>query len=404
MAIALFLLSLLATLALLGWLFILLHPARPWDLLPVAEDIQPPPDPPAWPGVCVVVPARNEAAALPQTLPALLEQDYPGALRVIVVDDRSSDGTAAAAHEIAARLNQTARLTVLAGEALPSGWMGKVWAMTQGLRAAAASPPDFVLLTDADIHHAPGSLRRLVAESHAAGLGLNSRMARLRCESPAERLLIPAFVYFFNLLYPMRRANNPADPLAAAAGGCVLLSWAAVEKMGGTLEAIRAEIIDDVNLARQVKGHGFAIRLSLSRTEVRSLRAYERLDDVWKMVRRTAFTELKYSWARLAGALAGLALLFGVPPFAIVCGILGATLQAETTTLVFALWALGKGMLALAVMRGVYAPAVRFFELPCHRAWTLPLAGALYGLMTLDSALRHARGAGVQWREAAPPP
>ena len=403
--IVLFLVSLAATASFLSWLYILLHPARPWDFQPVGDD-GPLPELPAgsaFPTVCIVVPARNEAATLPRTLPALLSQDYPGSFRVILIDDRSADGTGDAARKLAGELNAAERLTVLSGKPLPQegagGWTGKVWALDQGAKEAASGQAAFVLLTDADILHKPQSLRRLVAESMNAELGLNSRMARLRCESPAERLLIPAFVFFFNLLYPMRRINDANDPLAGAAGGCVLLSAEALRRLGGGFESIRGEIIDDVNLARQVKKTGLPIRLALSRDEVLSLRDYPRLADIWKMVRRTAFTELKYSWVRLSGSLLGLGLMFIVPLFAMLAGALAFALVPDAQTRALAIWAFGKGLLSLLVMRHVYRPAVRFFKLPGRCAFTLPVAGVLYGLMTLDSALRHARKARTEWRE-----
>ena len=390
----------LASVSVLAWLFILLHPAKPWDFQPVGDDGEPPllPDGAQFPRVAVIVPARNEAESLPRTLPALLRQDYPAEYSVYLIDDRSTDGTAEIARGIAQRENSVGRLNVIQGAPLPEGWMGKVWALTQGGKAAAATGAEFFLLTDADILHAPGSLRRLVSENIVMKLGMNSRMARLRCESPAERLLIPAFVYFFNILYPMRRANDPNDLLASAAGGCVLLSREAWTRLGESFEPIKSEIIDDVNLARQVKARGLPIRLSLSRTEVASLREYPHLSDIWKMVRRTAFTELKYSWLRVFGALAGLALMFVVPSVAVAAGVLGFLLGA---TPVYALLAVMKGLLALAIMGHVYAPAMRFFKLPVMFAFSLPIAGILYGLMTLDSALRHARRLGVQWREAS---
>ncbi len=392
----------LATISIFAWLFILLHPAKPWDFQPVGDEGPPPPLPSGatFPRVAIIVPARNEAESLPQTLPALLRQDYPADFSVYVIDDRSTDGTAGIAREIARRENTAARLNVIQGAALPDGWTGKVWALNQGAMAAVAENADFFMLTDADIFHEPGSLKRLVAESMTMNLGMNSRMARLRCESPAERLLIPAFVYFFNILYPMRRVNNPNDPLASAAGGCVVLSREAWKRLGESFEPIKSEIIDDVNLARQIKSRGLPIRLSLSRTEVVSLREYPYLSDIWKMVRRTAFTELKYSWPRVFGALAGLALLFMVPFISIAAGVLGLLFGA---TQIYALIAIAKGSIALAIMGHVYAPAMRFFRLPVLFAFSLPAAGILYGMMTFDSAFRHARGMGVQWRDARAP-
>jgi hopene-associated glycosyltransferase HpnB len=375
--------------ALAAWLGVLLHPARPWDLRPTDEDGPPPPDPAAWPAVAVLVPARNEAQALPQTLPALLAQDYPGDWWVVLVDDRSGDGTAAVARRAAAG---DPRLAVVAGEPLPEGWAGKVWALEQGRRhaSAAGAPPGLLLLTDADIRHAPGSLRRLVAEAEAGRLDLLSRMARLRCESPAERLLIPAFVLFFFLLYPMRWANRPGGRLAAAAGGCVLVRAGALARAGG-LGAIRGALIDDLALARAVKGSGGATRLALSRGGVSSLRPYPDVGAVWRMVRRSAFTQLRRSWALLAAVTAAMALMFLAPPACVVAGAAGALAGAAGWPL-----PLAAGAAAWAVMAAVALPAVRAFALPPRWALALPLAGVLYALMTLDSALRGPRGG--RWR------
>jgi hopene-associated glycosyltransferase HpnB len=375
--------------SLLAWVAVLLRPGRGWDMNPVAENEPAPPVPGSWPPVCILVPARNESEALPRTLPALLAQDYPGEWRIVIVDDRSEDGTAGIAASIGG-----GRAGVLRGAELPDGWAGKVWALHQG--AGTAREP-YLLLTDADILHAPHSLRRLVAESEAAGLALNSRMSRLNCESPAERLLIPPFVWFFGLLYPMRRVNRPESPVAAAAGGCVLLRRDALEKAGG-FASIRGEIIDDVGLARRIKSAGGTTRLSLSREDVRSLREYATLGPVWRMVRRTAFTELKRSWLRLAGALGAMALLFAAPPL---LALAGAAL-AHRDPLFLAAAVLG--FLSWSLMAWVHRPAPRFFGLSGARAWLLPLAGVLYGLMTLDSA-RSAmhetsakRAGGKDWR------
>jgi hopene-associated glycosyltransferase HpnB len=368
-----------------AWLVVLLGRARAWDLRPVGEDEPPPAEPAEWPEVAVVVPARNEAAALAQTLPPLLRQDYPGAWRVLVVDDRSEDDTA----EVAGRLGGD-RGTVVTGAPLPAGWVGKVWALEQG-RAASGSP-GYLLLTDADIRHAPGSLRRLVAESEEAGLALNSRMARLRCVAPAERLLIPPFLFFFNLLYPMRRVNDPASRTAAAAGGCLLLRRDVLGPDG--LVPIRGEVIDDVNLARHVKCRGGTIRLSVSRSDVVSTREYGSAGAVWRMVRRTAFDELRYSWRLLALTLALLLLMFLLPPLALAAApVAGAS--GAGWPLILAL-VLG-GLVPWALQVAAFLPSVRFFGLRPVWALTLPLAGALYSGMTLDSAVRHARRQAPAW-------
>lgn len=356
--------------SLLAWLAVLARPARPWDLHPIAEDEPPPPEPARWPSVCVLVPARNEAALLPLALPALLGQDYPGDWRVVVVDDRSDDGTAGVARALA-----TSRVSVVDGAALPEGWAGKVWALEQGRRAAGRA--GYLLLTDADVRHAPDSLRRLVAESEAQELALNSRMARLACDAWPERLLIPPFLFFFNLLYPMRLVNDPKRRVAAAAGGCVLVRRDALQRAGG-FAVIRGEVIDDVNLARRVQDSGGRLRLALSRAGVVSLRRYPSIGAVWRMVRRTAFDELRYSWVRLLGAVAGLALLFLVPPGLVVLGAAG--------------WGaplIGLGAAAWVALAAAFLPAVRFFGLGPMWALTLPLGGILYGGMTVDSAVRH---------------
>jgi hopene-associated glycosyltransferase HpnB len=364
--------------SLAAWLAVLARSDRPWDLRPIAEDEALPPGPDAWPAVAVVVPARNESGLLPATLPALLAQDYRGPWHVVVVDDRSEDGTAELVRALGA-----GRVEVVDGTPLPDDWVGKVWALEQG-RRAAGTRPEYLLFTDADVHHAPASLSHLVTDAEVRGLALTSRMARLRCVTASEKLLIPAFVLFFNLLYPMRRVNDSGSRVAAAAGGCVLVRRTALEAIGG-LGAIAGELIDDVNLARRIKAPGRSIRLAVSREEVRSLRRYGTIAAVWRMVRRTAFDELRYSWLLLAGTLLGLAVLFVVPPALVVAGIVGPRL------------ALGLGLGSWAAMTAVYLPAVRLYGL--RRPWVLafPLAGILFGGMTLDSALRHARGLSGRW-------
>jgi hopene-associated glycosyltransferase HpnB len=317
------------------------------------------------------------------TLPALLGQDYPGDWRVVLVDDRSEDDTAVIARQLG-----NDRLHVIEGRPLPPGWTGKVWALAQALEAAGR--PVYLLLTDADIRHAPGSLRRLVAESEAASLALNSRMARLRTVSPAERLLVPPFLFFFNMLYPMRSVNG-SGRTAAAAGGCALVRRSALDRAGG-FTAIRAEIIDDVNLARVVKLAGGRIRLSVSRSDVVSLRAYESLAGLWRVVRRTAFDELRHSWLRLAGTVAGLAVLFPVPPLLVAAGLSDPLLSVAGRVRLVLL-----GSAAWTVMALVFLPTVRFFRLRSVWALSLPLAGTLYGAMTVESAVRHARGRAHVW-------
>ncbi len=396
----------LGALALLIWVGIALHPARPWDFRPVGEDGVLSPEPYQWPSVQVLIPARNEAAILLDTLPSLLHQDYPGPFSVSVIDDRSQDQTASAAAAIAEQCKTRDRLRVVSGATLPSGWVGKVWALQQGAVACGFEQdsneglPDYLLLTDADIWHAPGSLRCLVTESEAEQLALNSRMARLRCASFAERLLIPPFVFFFILLYPLRWVNDPRKKTAASAGGCVLLSSQALIRIGG-FQALRDQLIDDVTLGQLVKGVGLTIRLCLSRTDVKSLRIYDTVDSIWSMVRRTAFTELKYSWLRLIGTVVGLAVAFGLPPLFFLCGLvffgLPSVVDVEVSARL-ALLLMLEGGIAWGLMTAVYLPGVRFFDL--RRVWgfSLPLAAMLYEAMTLDSAFRHLRKKRVDWR------
>jgi hopene-associated glycosyltransferase HpnB len=350
--------AIIAAVSLAGWLGVLFGTARAWDLRPVGEDEPAPPDPPSWPSVAVLVPARNEADLLPLTIQALRAQDYQGEHSVVVVDDCSTD--------------RTTELATVRGAELPPGWVGKVWALEQARRAAGEA--DYYLLTDADIRHAPNSLRRLVAESETGGLVLNSRMARLRCVAPAEKLLIPPFVYFFNLLYPVRRVNRRP----AAAGGCMLVRRDALEAAGG-FEAIRDRVIDDVSLARAIAPHG-PIRLAVSRSDVESLRAHD-LRGIWRMVRRTAFTELRHSWALLGLTVVLLLLLFAVPPVVTVAGF--ATGNELGGAVAAAAWAL---------MTALYVPTIRYFRLFPAWALALPLAGCLYGAMSVDSAVRGRHG------------
>ena len=371
-------LSLVGGAALVSWLGVLLHPARPWDLHP-RDDGLPASDLETWPGVCVVVPARDEAVTLAVTLPTLSAQDYPGEWRVVVVDDRSTDGTADVA-----RSRATGRLTVVEGDPLPHGWVGKVWALEQGSRLASGAR--YLLLTDADIAHAPSNLRRLVAEAEADGLALDSRMARLHAQGAVERLLVPAFAFFFALLFPMRWVNDPRRRLAAAAGGCVLVRTDALATAGG-FGAIRSAVIDDVALATSVKRQGLPIRLEASAGDVRSVRAYRTLGGFWRTVRRTAFTQLRHSWLLLAATTLALGLLFLAPPALVVLGTLGV---GGRPVLVL-------GGTAWLVLTAVYLPTVRLYRVGLLWALTLPLAGLLYGAMTIDSGLRHARGGRGVW-------
>ncbi|MFI1716581.1 glycosyltransferase [Streptomyces litmocidini] len=354
-----------------------------------------PPSPERWPRVAVVVPARDEAEVLPMSLPSLLTQDYPGEAEVFLVDDGSTDGTGKLAGELAGRDGGLPLTVVSPGEPEP-GWTGKLWALRHGMALARARGPEFLLLTDADIAHEPDSLRRLVAAAVGNDLDLVSQMARLRVASAWERLVVPAFVYFFAQLYPFRWINR-ARPLAtAAAGGCVLLRTETAVA-ADVPEAIRQAVIDDVSLARAVRRAGGRIWLGLAE-RVDSVRPYPGLGELWRMVARSAYAQLRHNPLLLVGTVAGLALVYLVPPVALVAGVRGGDAVAA--------WA---GGAAWAVMAGTYVPMLRYYRQPLWLAPLLPFTAFLYLLMTVDSAVRHHRGRGAAWKgrtyarpEAAP--
>ena len=351
-------------------------------------------EPRAWPDVVAVVPARNEAEMLPATLPALLGQEYPGALTVIVVDDGSSDGTG----EVAARIARASAspLRVIPGAPPPgpdegdARWAGKVWAMAQGLRAAG--PAGYVLFTDADIACEPHTLRRLVAAAEGDDRDLVSQMALLRAATGWERVVVPAFVYFFAQLYPFRRVNAPGSRTAAAAGGCMLVRRSALEKSGG-LAPISDALIDDVAMGRMIKRQRGRCWLGLTR-QVVSVRPYPRLASLWQMVARSAYTQLNYSPALLAATLAGLLFLYLLPPAGAITG-LAVLLAGGSGPAAFAAAA---GLAGWALMSLSYLPMLRLYRLSPLRAPGLPLIALLYAAMTADSARRHHTGRGAQWR------
>jgi hopene-associated glycosyltransferase HpnB len=358
-----------------------------------------------WPAVVAVVPARNEADSLPGTLPALLAQEYPGQFRVFLVDDGSDDGTADVAAELGEKAARDggAPLTVVPGRPRPDGWAGKVWAMAQGLVAATSGTsapttprPGYVLFTDADIAWAPTALRDLVQAAEDDDRALVSQMALLRAETAWERVIVPAFVYFFAQLYPFRKVGNPRSRTAAAAGGCMLVRTEALERAGG-LEPMRGALIDDVALGTLLKRNGNRIWLGLS-TDIRSDRPYPSLASLWHMIARSAYVQLRYNPALLAGTLAGLLLLYAVPPAGVIAALiavgLGGTGAATAVTGI-------AGLLGWALMTASYLPMLRFYRLSPLRAPALPLIALLYAAMTADSARRHYSGRAVSWRGRA---
>lgn len=354
----------------------------------------------AWPEVAAVVPARDEAAILPVTLPALLAQDYPGPFSVTLVDDSSTDGTG----EVAAALGAEASrpLRVVHGAAPPAGWAGKPWAMAQGLEATRAAAR-YVLFTDADIAWAPGALRALVTAAEDDDRDLVSQMALLRTETGWEKAIIPAFVYFFAQLYPFRWINRPGGRTAAAAGGCMLVRRAALDAAGG-LAPIRAALIDDVALGRLLKHRPGRGRCWLGlTTEIRSVRPYVSLADLWNMVARSAYTQLRYSPWLLAGTLAGLAWLYALAPVSAIVGLIaladsaGRTTAVETGPLLCAV----AGVAGWATMAISYLPMLRLYRLSPLRAPLLPVIAVIYAAMTADSGRRHYAGRGGSWKGRA---
>ncbi|WUN35656.1 glycosyltransferase [Kitasatospora sp. NBC_00315] len=344
--------------------------------------------PPArWPGVAIVVPARDEAEVLPTSLPSLLAQKYPGRARVILVDDHSGDGTGDLAASLAGP--DGLPLTVTTPPPLPTGWTGKLWALRHGVELASAPPdgaaPEYLLLTDADIAHGPESLAELVAAAESAGLDLVSQMARLRVTTRWERLIVPAFVYFFAQLYPFRRSNRPGSRTAAAAGGCSLVRREALERAGG-VAAIRGAVIDDVSLARMVKASGGRTWLGLA-DQVDSVRPYPRLAELWRMVSRSAYAQLRHSPMLLLGTVLGLGLVYLVPPVATVAGLSAG----HPAVAAF-------GAAAWLLMAGTYLPMLRHYRQPALAAPLLPFTALLYLLMTVDSAVQHRRGRGAAWK------
>ncbi|MFL5031548.1 MAG: glycosyltransferase [Xanthobacteraceae bacterium] len=368
----------IASAALAAWLYLTARRGGFWRAS-VRVEQDPAPRPVSWPAVVAVVPARDEAEVIGASLASLLDQDYPGAFDAILVDDQSRDGTAALARQAAAAAD---RLTVISGRYSPPGWGGKVWAMQQGLDCVRRlrRPPRYVLFTDADIVFDRATLRQLVARAEADELVLTSLMVKLRCESVAERLFIPAFIFFFQMIYPFAWVNRPRHRMAAAAGGCMLARFSALTAAGG-LQAIRGALIDDCALARRMKAVG-PIWVGLT-DRVHSLRRYPQVTDIRRMVARTAYDQLRYSPLLLAGTIAGMALTYLAPPLITLFGTGWAQLLAA------AAWAL---------MILAFQPTLRFYRLSPWRALALPGVALAYMAFTLDSAYQHSRGRGGLWK------
>lgn len=374
------------TLALLScavWLYLALGRGQFWryaEHLPDAAEFSGP-----WPSVVAVVPARDEADVIGTSVASLLAQRYPGRFSVILVDDHSSDGTADAARAAAARAKAISRLTVVDAPPLPAGWTGKLWAIRRGLAQAEAArhAADYVWLTDADIAYSDDALAKLVAHARSRGAVLTSVMAKLHCETLVERALMPAFVFFFRMLYPFRRVNDPASDVAAAAGGCMLVSREALKASGG-IDAIRSELIDDCALARRLKRVG-PIWLGTSNA-VRSLRAYASFEEARRMIARCAYCQLGYSKLLLAATASGLAITYLAP------AILTFAATGWAQVLAVATWAL---------MIVVFQPTLRMYGVTPSWGVALPAVAFVYLCFTLDSAIEHARSRGGYWKGRA---
>ncbi|MGH8149145.1 MAG: glycosyltransferase [Steroidobacteraceae bacterium] len=379
----------LAALPLIVWTYLIAARGGFWveplRLSPAARRSGPPPAGGGAPRrIVAVIPARDEADVIGAAVESLLRQEMPGSLHIIVVDDGSSDGTAAAVTRAAGSVGAPARLSVISGAPPPAGWTGKLWAMSQGVAASARLSPDYLLFTDADIHHDPGSVGALVASAEAGGRDLASLMVRLSAETFAERALIPAFVFFFFLLYPPAWIASPRRRTAGAAGGCMLIRPQALARCGG-LAAIRSAIIDDCALAAAVKGSGGSVSLALTRG-ARSLRPYGSFAEIGRMISRTAFNQLRHSYGLLTLTLVGLVVTYGLAPLLLLTGrplpmLLGAT--------------------AWALMTLAYRPIVRFYGLGILWSLTLPAAAAFYCGATLHSAIAYRRGRGGMWKGRA---
>lgn len=372
-------LEIAAFIALAIWSYLAIGRGGFWRLTE-RDDISPP-SPEVWPRVAIVIPARDEADVISKCLGSLLRQDYPGSCSVVLVDDNSTDGTADIARRVAAEGDPDQRLMIVSGAALPEGWTGKLWAVSQGMAAArSGGPVDYFLLSDADIVYAPEILRWLVAHTMARDALLTSFMVKLRCDSSAERFLVPAFVFFFQMLYPFPWVNRSTHDAAAAAGGCILVRASSLQEIGG-IETIRNALIDDCALARKLKTKG-PIWLGLTE-RVASIRSYPNWSDIAQMVSRSAYAQLGYSLIQLAGTIIAMTLTFIVPPVAAVTGSPYASFA---------------GLVAWAIMALLFIPTLRMYGVPRWRAVALPAIAFSYLLFTLDSAWQSVRGKGGFWK------
>lgn len=371
-----------ALVVLLIWLVIVFGRGRFWSvrnhLLPASRGEYRPVR------VCAVVPARNEADTIARTVTALLRQKFNGTLHVIIVDDHSVDQTATIATRAAEAIGRRAALTVIRGEPLPEGWTGKLWAVSQGLKEAHAFSPDYLLLTDADIEHCSLTISTLVAKAEREQLALTSLMVRLHCCTLPEKMMIPAFVYFFFLLYPPRWIANPDARTAGAAGGCMLVRPDALARTAG-MESIHGEIIDDCALAKAIKGSGGSVWLGLADASS-SLRPYDSFRKIFKMIERTAFNQLKHSTLLLIGTIVGMLLTFVLPIALLLSRSPAATVLA---------------IVAIGLMVRSYLSMVLYYRLSPMWSLALPASACFYLWATFKSAWNFWWGHGGQWKGRA---
>ena len=366
-------------LSVLAWLYLVFGRGGFWRVSRHLPALLPKPKSPSR--IAPVIPARNEAGVIGKSIFSLLNQTGDHAIHIFLVDDDSNDGTAEAARRAAEHSGKPLALTIIQGTALPAGWTGKLWAVQQGIEQAREWQPDFFLLTDADILHASNNVATLVSIADNSSYDLASFMVRLQCQTAAEKLLIPAFVFFFFKLYPPAWISSPRYSTAGAAGGSILVRPETLENAGG-IEAIRNEIIDDCALARAVKRHGGKVWLGMSAKTV-SLRPYKTFTEMDRMISRTAFNQLNHSFVILSLAFIGLALMYLVPP------LLLFTRQ----------WfAFQLGLSAWLLMTCCYLPMVRFYGLNPLWALTLPLAALFYMAATCHSAIKYWSGRGGEWK------
>jgi len=377
----------IAALSLLIWLYLFFFNGHFWQTWIADADREKIEPPEAWPNVVAVVPARNEAETIAQTVEGLARQDYPGTFSILIVDGHSDDGTGHHARKASEESGAEGRVRVVEATSLVFGWTGKLWALQCGVDAANLKKPDFFWFTDADIVHAPDTLRRLISRAESDALDLTSLMVLLQAQSFAERLIIPPFLYFFLMLYPPRRIANANARTAGAAGGCMLLRSAVLVRIGG-LAAIRSEIIDDCSLARAVKRGGGRVWMGLTRASV-SLRRYSHWSELQDMIARTAFTQLNYSVLQLIGTLVGLVLTFVAP----------VTLALSTNSRIWL-----PALLAWCLMSASFLPTVVFYGLSPIWSPFLPVAAFFYSYSTLLSAVRYWLGRGGQWKGRAQAP